>query len=80
MTYEIDHIEIVRQECANRINPYMERSEKKAFADYVMERQHVFDDAMQQAWLDLYQNFLVDEDTAYENDWAKAVKRSGVEI
>jgi len=60
MTYEIEHIEIVRQECANRVNPYMERSEKKEFANYVMERQHVFDDYMQQAWMNLYQNFLED--------------------
>jgi hypothetical protein len=26
------------------------------------------------------QNFLVDEDRAYEDDWAKRVKRSGMEI
>ena len=60
MAYEIEQIEIVRQECANRVNPYMERSEKKEFANYVMERQHVFDDYMQQAWMNLYQNFVED--------------------
>ena len=71
MDYEIDEIEAVRQECANRVNPYMERSEKKAFALYVMERQYVFDDAMQQAWFDLYENFKQDmgeqEDRDYRN-------------
>lgn len=65
MAYDIEHIEIVRQECANRVNPYMERSKKKEFADYVMERQHVFDDAIQQAWRDLYSNFK--EDMGYDD-------------
>lgn len=55
--YEIDEIEAIRQECANRVNPSMECSEKKEFALYVMKRQHVFNDAMQQAWYDLYENF-----------------------
>lgn len=73
-------LERLRQECRLRVNINMDRREQKDFADYVMERQHVFDDAIQQAWRDLYQNFLVDEDTAYEDDWAKRVKRSGVAI
>lgn len=73
-------LERLRQECKLRVNINMDRQEQKDFADYVMERQHVFDDAIQQAWRDLYQNFLVDEDRAYENAWAKRVKRSGVEI
>ena len=38
----------------------MERSEQKEFADYVMDKQHVFDDAIQQAWRDLYANFKQD--------------------
>ena len=42
----------------------MERSEQKEFADYVMERQHVFEDYMQQAWRDLYENFR--QDAGYE--------------
>ena len=57
-------LEHLRQECRYRVNPYMERSEQKEFADYVMERQHVFDDAVQEAWRDLYQNFR--EDMGYE--------------
>jgi len=57
-------LENLRQECRYRVNPYMERSEQKEFAQYVMDRQHVFDDAMQQAWRDLYENFK--EDMGYE--------------
>ena len=53
-------LESLRQECRYRVNPDMERSEQKEFADYVRERQHVFDDAIQQAWCDLYENFLQD--------------------
>ncbi len=56
-------LENLRQECRYRVNPYMERSEQKEFTDYVLERQHVFDDAIQQAWRDLYQNFR--EDAGY---------------
>jgi len=43
----------------------MERSEQKEFAQYVMDRQHVFDDYMQQAWRDLYENFR--EDAGYDD-------------
>jgi len=57
-------LENLRQECKYRVNPYRERSEQKEFAQYVMDRQHVFDDAMQQAWRDLYQNFR--EDAGYD--------------
>lgn len=53
-------LESLRQECRYRVNLDMERSEQKEFADYVRERQHVFDDAIQQAWRDLYDNFLQD--------------------
>lgn len=62
MDNELEHL---RQECRYRVNPYMERSEQKEFAQYVMDRQHVFDDAMQQAWRDLYQNFR--EDAGYDD-------------
>ena len=61
MDNELEHL---RQECRYRVNPYMERSEQKEFAQYVMDRQHVFDDAMQQAWRALYQNFR--EDAGYD--------------
>lgn len=57
---KISALENVRQECKYRVNPYMERSEQKEFADYVMDKQHVFDDAIQQAWRDLYENFKQD--------------------
>lgn len=57
-------LESLRQECRYRVNINMERSEQKEFADYVMERQHVFDDYIQQAWRDLYENFR--EDAGYE--------------
>jgi hypothetical protein len=59
-----NELEILRQLCRYRVNPYMERSEQKEFADYVMERQHVFDDYIQQAWRDLYENFR--QDAGYE--------------
>lgn len=57
-------LESLRQECRYRVNINMERPEQKEFADYVMERQHVFDDYIQQAWRDLYENFR--EDAGYE--------------
>jgi len=53
-------LERLRQECRFRVNISMDRREQKDFADYVMERQYQFDEAIQQAWLDLYQNFLED--------------------
>lgn len=53
-------LERLRQECRFRVNISMDRREQKDFADYVMERQYVFDEYMQQAWMDLYQNFLED--------------------
>tara|TARA_R100001510_G_scaffold1214_1_gene955 strand:- start:558 stop:743 length:186 start_codon:yes stop_codon:yes gene_type:complete len=59
-----NELENLRQECRDRVNPYMERAEQKEFADYVMERQHVFEDYMQQAWRDLYENFR--QDAGYE--------------
>ena len=58
-------LENLRQECKYRVNPYMDRSQQKEFAQYVMDRQHVFDDYMQQAWRDLYQNFR--EDAGYDD-------------
>jgi hypothetical protein len=53
-------LERLRQECRFRVNISMDRREQKDFADYVMERQYHFDEAIQQAWQDLYQNFLED--------------------
>lgn len=53
-------LESLRRECRYRVNLDMERSEQKEFADYVRDRQHVFDDYIQEAWLDLYENFLQD--------------------
>jgi len=53
-------LERLRQECRYRVNISMDRREQKDFADYVMERQYQFDEAIQQAWQDLYQNFLED--------------------
>jgi len=60
-------LENLRQECKYRVNPYMSRAEQKEFAAYVMDRQNVFDDAIQQAWRDLYSNFK--EDMGYFEDW-----------
>ena len=58
-------LENLRQECKYRVNAYMDRSQQKEFAQYVMDMQHVFDDAIQQAWRDLYSNFK--EDTGYND-------------
>ena len=62
----MNHIELenLRQECRYRVNPAMDRSELKAFTDYVVDRQNVLADAIQQAYLDLYQNFR--EDRGYD--------------
>lgn len=38
----------------------MDRSEQKEFADYVMMRQDVIHEYVQQAFIDLYENFKVD--------------------
>ena len=55
-------LERLRQECRARVNYTMERSEQKEFADYVMARQYYFDEAIQRAWMDLYENFLQDQE------------------
>lgn len=53
-------LEEYRQECRQRVNPAMDRSEQKEFTDYVISRQNVLEDAIQQAYQDLYQNFRED--------------------
>lgn len=53
-------LESLRQECRYRVNPAMDRSELKEFTDYVVDRHNVLEDAIQQAYLDLYQNFRED--------------------
>ena len=55
-------IERLRQECRRRVNLMMERSEQKEFADYVMARQYYFDEYIQRAWMDLYDNFRQDQE------------------
>jgi len=57
-------LENLRQECRYRVNPEMDRSELKEFTDYVVDRHNVLTDAIQQAYLDLYQNFR--EDMGYD--------------
>lgn len=57
-------LENLRQECRYRVNPAMERSELKEFTDYVVDRHNVLEDAIQQAYRDLYQNFR--EDRGYD--------------
>jgi|TARA_R100000482_G_scaffold121227_1_gene67195 hypothetical protein len=68
-----NELENLRQECGHRVNSTaelyamhrgMSYSAQKEFSDYVMERQHVFADYMQQAWRDLYENFR--QDAGYE--------------
>ena len=53
-------LENLRNECKYRVNAEMDRSEQKEFADYVMMRQDVIADYVQQAFIDLYENFKVD--------------------
>jgi hypothetical protein len=62
---QFNPLHVAAVEARMRINPHMELSEAKDFATYVMERQHVFDDAIQQAWRDLYTNFR--EDAGYDD-------------
>ena len=68
-----NELENLRQECGQWVNPTaelyalhrgMSYSAQKEFADYVVKRQYVFDDYMQQAWRDLYENFR--QDAGYE--------------
>lgn len=53
-----------REALRQRVNPSMEKSEMKEFADYVLQREDVLDDYIQMFYADMYQNFR--EDAGYE--------------
>ena len=55
-------LEMLRDTLRQAVNPSMDRREQKDFTDYVMEREYVVQDYVNQAYQDLYQNFLEDRE------------------
>lgn len=55
-------LEMLRDALRQTVNPTMDRREQKDFTDYVMEREFVVSDYVDQAYRDLYQNFLQDRE------------------
>lgn len=56
-------LEMLRDTLRQTVNPTMDRREQKDFTDYVMDREAVVQDYVNQAYRDLYQNFLEDRET-----------------
>jgi len=55
-------LEMLRDTLRQAVNPSMDRREQKDFTDYVMAREAVVQDYVNQAYQDLYQNFLQDRE------------------
>ena len=55
-------LEMLRDTLRQAVNPSMDRREQKDFTDYVMAREFVVQDYVNQAYHDLYQNFLQDRE------------------
>lgn len=55
-------LEMLRDTLRQAVNPSMDRREQKDFTDYVMAREYVVQDYVNQAYHDLYQNFLQDRE------------------
>lgn len=55
-------LEMLRDTLRQAVNPSMDRREQKDFTDYVMAREAVVQDYVNQAYHDLYQNFLQDRE------------------
>ena len=55
-------LEMLRDTLRQTVNPAMDRREQKDFTDYVMAREAVVQDYVNQAYHDLYQNFLQDRE------------------
>jgi len=55
-------LEMLRDALRQTVNPTMDRREQKDFTDYVMEREFVVSDYVDQAYRDLYENFLQDRE------------------
>ena len=55
-------LEMLRDALRQTVNPTMDRREQKDFTDYVMEREFVVSDYIDQAYRDLYENFLQDRE------------------
>ena len=53
---------MLRDTLRQTVNPAMDRQGTKDFTDYVMERELVVQDYINQAYQDLYQNFLQDRE------------------
>ena len=58
----MNELEMLRDTLRQAVNPTMDRREQKDFTDYVMERELVVQDYINQAYQDLYQNFLQDRE------------------
>ena len=53
-------LEAFREDLRQRVDPSMDRSELKEFADYVLLRDHILEDNYQMLILDMYDNYLED--------------------
>ena len=58
----MNELEMLRDTLRQAVNPTMDRREQKDLTDYVMERELVVQDYINQAYQDLYQNFLQDRE------------------
>jgi len=54
-------LEAFREDLRQRVDPTMDRSQMKEFADYVLRRDYIKEDYYQIFINDMYDNFLEDE-------------------
>ena len=54
-------LEAFREDLRQRVDPTMDRSQMKEFADYVIRRDYIKEDYYQIFINDMYDNFLEDE-------------------
>tara|TARA_Y100000114_G_C11746014_1_gene321607 strand:+ start:1643 stop:1867 length:225 start_codon:yes stop_codon:yes gene_type:complete len=54
-------LEAFREDLRQRVDPSMDRSELKEFADYVLERDYIREDYYQMFIRDMYDNYLEDK-------------------
>ena len=54
-------LEAFREDLRQRVDPTMDRSQMKEFADYVLRRDYIREDYYQIFINDMYDNFLEDE-------------------
>ncbi len=58
---ELEALEAFREDLRQRVDPTMDRSQMKEFADYVLRRDYIKEDYYQIFINDMYDNFLEDE-------------------